>query len=117
MKSLLIPVYVEGVTTRKDKSVKIILGTQELSPDKGAALLSMQNDLCSMYLKDSGIVPSEIDLVDKSEVESGGKTPSQRLRNTIYVLFGQQNEGFKDFDSFYKHKTEQIINYLKSKLQ
>jgi hypothetical protein len=44
------------------------------------------------------------------------KTPGQRLRATIYVWWQQAGEQ-GDFETFYLHKMEKIIEGVKSKLE
>lgn len=116
MKSF-IAAYVEGIRTRKDRTIAITLGTQELSPETAASLLAMSGNLVSAYISDKGISQQEIDDVDKLDVDLPGKSQSQRIRATLYVLFTQSPEGHQNFDDFYHAKTEAIINHLKAKIK
>lgn len=117
MNGTLLPGYVERIATRKDKSVAITLGTQELTPAKAGELFEMQDKLVAIYLSPKDSIPQkELDQVDQLNPEFGGKTQSQRLRNVLYKLFEQNKEGFKDFESFYKHHTEKIIDHFKTKI-
>lgn len=117
MNGLLIPVYVENITTRKDKSVKITLGTQELSPATAGQIFHLMDKLCISYISPKSIAQNEIDQVDQLDPEFEGKTQSQRIRSVLYKLFQQDNEGFKTFDDYYKSKTEKYIEHLKSKIE
>ncbi len=117
MNGLLLPTYVENITTRKDHSIKITLGTQELSPSKAGELFQLLNKLAVTYISPKEINQKEIDQVDKLDPEISGKTQSQRIRSVLYLLHQQNNEGFKDFDAYYRNKTELYIEHLKSKLQ
>lgn len=117
MNGILIPTYIENITTRKDKSVKITLGTQELSPSKAGELFTLLNNLAITYISMKEISQKEIDQVDRLDPEFEGKTQSQRIRSVLFKLFQQDNEGFKDFDNYYKNKTEKYIEHLKSKIQ
>lgn len=117
MNGILVPVQVENISTRKDKTVKLVLGTQELSPAKAGELFNLLNTVGMAYLCPKGIDQKEIDQVDKLDPEFEGKTQSQRIRSVLYKLFQQEPEGFKDFDSFYQSKTEKYIEHLKSKIQ
>jgi hypothetical protein len=116
MKGLLIPTYVENISTRKDMTVKILLSTQELTPEKAGVLFGLQNQLATTYINPVGISQDEIDAVDKVNPEFAGKTQSQRVRNVLFILFEQNNEGYKDFDSFYTYKTNLYIDHLKAKI-
>jgi hypothetical protein len=117
MNGLLIPTYVENITTRKDRSVKITLGTQELSPSKAGELFNLMNSLTMTYISQKEVNQKEIDQVDKLDPELEGKTQSQRIRNVLYLLFEQDNEGFQSFDTYYKSKTEKYIDHLKTKIK
>lgn len=116
MKGQLIAAMVESITTRKDKSVKLIFGTQELSPAEAGQLFQYMNQLVTVYLCPAAIDNREIEQIDKLDPELNNKTQSQRIRSVLYLLFQQDNEGFKMFDAYYKAKTEIYIEHLKKKL-
>jgi hypothetical protein len=113
---ILLAAIVESISTRKDRTIKIVLGTNELPPAKAGELFTLNNQICSTYIKAEGITDTEMQLVDSNNSEFEGKTQSQRIRNVLFILWNQDNDGFNDYDSFYKNKTEQIINQLKSKI-
>lgn len=117
MKGLLFPAIVENIATRKDGTLKVICGTQEMSPAKGGELFTYQNKLVSVYLSPADIQQKEVDAVDALEPELKGKTQSQRIRNCLYILFEQNSQGFKTFDAYYKHETEIYIQTLKSNIK
>lgn len=118
MKGLTIAVIVEKIQTRKDNTVAIWLGTQELTPETGGQLLGMMNKLCVAYITEKEAVPQDvIDKVDALDVDLPGKSQSQRLRSVLYVLFTQDAEGFTTFDEYYHSKTEKIIDHLKNKIK
>lgn len=117
MNGILLPTYVESVSTRKDKTVKLVLATQEISPAKAGELFNLLNTLNITYISPKGLDQKEIDQVDKLDPEFDGKTQSQRIRNVLYKLHEQDNEGFKTFDDYYRSKTEKYIEHLKAKIQ
>ena len=109
---------VETVQTRRDKTFKIVIGTPELKPTDAAQLFGLMNKVVAAYLSPKETLnQKEIDQVDKINPEIGGKTQGQRIRNVLFKLFDQNNEGYQDFDSYYKHHTEVIISHLKSKIK
>lgn len=115
---VLIAAQIENVTTRKDRTIKITIGTNELAPDKTAVIMSMVHNICALYISPKETISQkEVDQVDKLDPEFGGKTQSQRIRNVLYKLFEQNREGFKDFDTYYHSKTEMYIEHLKTKIQ
>jgi hypothetical protein len=117
MNGTIVAAIIESVQTRRDNTIKIVLGCQELSPSKGAELLGMMNKLTAVYLSPKETISeSELKQVDAVDVELNGKTPSQRLRNVLFIMWQQKPDGYKDFDGFYKAKMELIIEHYKSKL-
>lgn len=108
---------VEKISTRADGTLAVGLGTPELSPAVVAELFSYRKKVIACYLSPKEIIDQkEIDQVDKLNPEFGGKTQSQRLRNVLFKLFDQNDEGHKTFDSFYQYHTEVIIDHLKKKI-
>lgn len=117
MNGTIIPCLIGGVRSLKDGSVSIVLETQEITPNKAAELFSYRNKLVAVYISPKEtITQAELNQVDQLDPEFQGKTQSQRIRNTLYILFSQDGEGYKDFDSYYKAKTEAFITQLKSEI-
>ena len=118
MNGTLISCIVESVQTRRDNTLKIVLGAQELSPSKGAELLGLMNKLTAVYLSPKETISNaELSQVDQIDVELNGKTPSQRLRNVLYIAWQQSPEGYKEFAPYYQWRMEKIIEFYKSKLE
>lgn len=117
MTGLLLPAEVSSIRSLADGSVSICMNTQELSPSKAGELFSFRKKIIMMYLSPKDTIPQkELDQVDKIDPEFDGKTQSQRIRNVLYKLFEQQNEGHKDFETYYRSKTEKIIEHFKNQL-
>ena len=113
-------VEVETIQSRKDNTLKIVLGTQELT--EGGKLFPLQNKLCTI-----GIVPNEalsqedIEALQASKIKfddvPNGKSPSQRMRNVLFILWQQNNGGYDDFNLFYLNRMDKIIDQIKAKLE
>lgn len=57
----------------------------------------------------------QTDHLPKEQAPEGNKTPSQRLRAVLYILY--QQEGAKgDFEAFYNNRMEKLIEVIKAKL-
>jgi hypothetical protein len=89
------------ITTTKDKGLKIVLYTPELSAVDMVLLFEAQK---------KGIA-DEIDVDYTQE----GKTPSERLRNVLYAVFKDQKVVWI-FDDYYRAEMEKVINVYKAKL-
>lgn len=46
-----------------------------------------------------------------------GSTQSQKIRFILYRLWQQNNEGFTDFEEYYRDKTGRYIDFLMRKLE
>lgn len=116
MKGIILACIIDKITTLKDRSVKITLDTQELSPTKAGEIFTLMNSLATVYISPSEITSREMAQVDSIEPEMPGKSPSQRMRNVLFILWKQDNQGFKEFDSFYKERMETYIQELKNNI-
>ena len=117
MKLLQIPSLISKVTTMSDRSLRLQVDTQELSPETSADVFSCYNQYGSFVFVrgEDGIPEDQIKIPEYQPVEKTDKSPSQRLRNVLYVMWEQKN--LKDpFDDYYRKQMEIIINHFKSKL-
>lgn len=116
---LIITSILENLTSRKDKTWKLTFGTNEISPDQVRELSKALDKFIFLALKVDEFKSTELSVL--SELETGlddnAKTQSQRIKSVLFILWKQKNEGFSDFDSFYKSKTEKYIEYLKGKIE
>lgn len=114
---ILISGQIESLQTRKDKTIKLTFGTQELTPKQSAELFNLNQDFCYLAIKEEQFNNQETDLIDtlKADLDTA-KTPSQRLRGVLFKLYEQDSEGFKDFANYYLSKMELITNHYKAKI-
>lgn len=115
-KGILIAAYIEGIRSRKDKTVAITVGTQELSPEKAGEIFHMNGKLITAYLSNTEVTKDDQDVVDAIELDLPGKSPSQRLRSVLFLMWREKNEGFTDQNLHYIHHMEKIIEHYKTKL-
>lgn len=117
MNGLLLSAQVESVATRRDHTFKIVIGTSELSPANAGQLMTYGNKVVCVYISPKETISqSEIDQIDQLDPEFPSKSASQRLRGVMYVLWEKVPEDFKDFESFYRHHMERIIDHFKTKI-
>lgn len=117
-KGIMFAAQVEGLRSRKDKTVALTLGTQELNPEKAGELFNTNGHLVMCYLSiKEHITDDQKEIIDSIEAPTQGKTPSQRMRNVLYRMWEQNNEGYTDKNLHYLHWMDKIIEQLKSKLQ
>jgi hypothetical protein len=117
---LFIPCQVEGISTRRDKTLKVTIGTQELTPDKMAQLLAQWSEGYGvMAFKKEEFADEErkaLEAIQLDKEDMGGKTPSQRLRSCLYALWESNNSGYNTFASFYESRMEQFITIVKKRI-
>jgi hypothetical protein len=116
---ILIAATMEAVSSRRDKTLKLVFGTQEPTPNEAGALMGIANSFCFLAIKKEDFTATEKELMEQikaDQMTNTAKTPSQRLRSVLFVSWKNNNEGFDKFDLFYTHKIEQIIDHMKSKL-
>jgi len=112
MKAIETQGIITGVRSKVDGSLGLSMSTPELTSEEKAAVMDLQgqNLVCTFVPLDEKNAPKM--KVDK-EIET--KTPSNRLRNVLYVLWEQEG-GKGDFDDFYKRQMEKVIDAYKGKL-
>lgn len=116
-KGALLSAIVEKLSTLKDGSITVTIHTQEMSPAKSAELFELRGKLAAVYISPAEITSKELSLVDTIEPDLPGKTPSQRMRNVLWILFKQDAEGYKDFPPYYEAKMNQYIDGLKQNIK
>ncbi|CAB4122045.1 hypothetical protein UFOVP19_44 [uncultured Caudovirales phage] len=114
---IILPAQIEGLASRKDKTIKITFGTQELSPADAAEVFQLNQKFCYIGIKEELFQQDDIDTIQdiKADLELN-KTPSQRLRGILYINYQQENEGYKDFTTYYISKMDKLCEHFKSKL-
>jgi len=112
VKAITCEVILSGLRTKSDNSLGISFSTPELKPDEVLAFVELRNINLKMLLQ-----PMAGDAVELKEIktELDEKTPGQRMRAVIFLLWKQENEAI-DFEVFYRAKMNGLIEHLKLKL-
>jgi hypothetical protein len=117
MQGIILSAIIENISTRADGTVKVVLGCQEMAASRAGELMTLSRKLAAVYISAKDTIPQkELDQVDAVDPVMPAKSPSQRMRNVLFVLWQQHPEGFKDFDSFYKYKMNEYIEAIKANL-
>jgi hypothetical protein len=112
MRAIVLEVILTRINPRVDGSMSLGFSTGELDSQHKLVFLDLQNKCCKMLLepKDS---EQEIPVEVRSEAEP--KTPSQRLRACLWVLWDQQGKK-GNFNDFYASQIDRIVERIKTKL-
>jgi len=114
---LVLPVILEAVQSRSDKSWKVTLGTNELTPEQVSELTKSLREWMWVGMKKDEFKERDTEILKsiQSEFEFSEKPPGQRLRAVLYKLWELDQEGYKDFQLYYNFHMEKIISHFKTK--
>lgn len=115
---IILPVQLNPISRRKDRSVKLSFETRELQPNEILSLMTFEGSEMWLLLSsvEAEIAPSD---VPDHKPELGTKSRSERLKNALYVWYKQceKDQTFiGDFETFLNIKLDAIIEGVKSKL-
>lgn len=109
-----------GIITRisslADGGISLGFHSQEMTAEDKVIVMKKHGKFGYLIFSESELQPQDI---PQKDPEFEGKTPSQRLRATIFVLHSQLKQAGKTelkFDEFYAGQLENIINQYKEKL-
>ena len=119
---------IDKVSTLADGSLRIYIGTPELSNETMVNVFSLIKRPGYVLISTNPLNQNQVDAVEQATVnaEFNEKTPSQRLRAVVFKLWEKTqpkqingdsgNMEYVEFDLFYKRKMNEIIKHLKTKL-
>lgn len=114
MKTIKTLAVITGVRSKVDKSLGVTVGTPELSPKEKALFMEIQGVNCEMTIKPVDEPNAEQVKVNK---DLDQKPQSQRIRNVLYILWKQNSEDHEEFSTYYRAKTDKIIEHYKTLIE
>ena len=114
---LQVPAYITKVETTQDRGVKIIIHTQELTPEAGRAVFALKDRYGYMLFKEGKVEQDDLlNIPDEVKPMRGEKTPSKRQRDLLFILW--QKEGKQgDFELYYKSKMDSLCDRIKERIK
>jgi len=113
---LKVPSTIGKIETMVDRGLKVAVYTQELTTEDKALVLELQNKLGWFVFSEAELEPEDLIELPKIKVQfRTEKTPSERLRAVLYVLWDSQSIK-TSFDEFYKRYMENLIDKIKEKI-
>ena len=112
---LKLPAIISKVMTMVDKGIRIQVDSQELNPEDAGKVMLLKDKL-GWFVFAEQIAEVDIKDLPRIELEEGEKSPSARLRATMFVYW-EQKKIQDPFDIFYRKQMEKFINTIKEKLQ
>ena len=113
MKQISVSAIIEGIRARKDRSLGLSITTPELSTQEKALFMELQGINLNILITPTDEPTPEQYKIDK---DLDQKSPSQRMRAVLFILFKQNSEDM-DFPTYYQKHMEKLINYLKDKIE
>lgn len=119
MEGILFKANVKKVSTLVDGSLTVSLETPEMSNEEAAKLLSLRKIQGLVYISPKQKIDGAImDTIDGQDIEvSGGKSPSKRLRDRLFVYWKQYPGIYQDFEMFYVHELDAFGQTFLDKLR
>lgn len=113
MSKFSVPATLEGISPLKEGGMSLRFHTQEVSKTEMVSLMNYYQSFG--YLLFSPEQLGEEDIPKETLSPDEKKSPSKRLRASLFVLWKQQG-GEGDFEAFYRRQMEKAIESVKSKL-
>lgn len=111
---LIVPSILESISTLKDGTIKLVFETQELKPVDVGTLFSYRKGIGYLAYKPELFQEDQIKLIEKLKVEEfETKSQSKRMRDILYRLWEQNNQGYEDFNLFYQYRMNHLCEVLK----
>lgn len=105
---------IDNVNAKKDRTLSIKFGTQELSAEYSSYLLSLMGSV--VWLGISETVIETLNVPDVVPDMKGEKSPSQRLKAIIYKIWELKTDQKETFPRYYESYMFKLCESLKTKL-
>lgn len=115
---LVLPAINKKTASRVDGTWDITFNTNELSPEQAAEMVKTNQKYCFIAIQINEFRAKDLEIIAnlQSEFEFKEKSPGQRLQAVFYRLWEVDQEGYKDFQLYYRFKMEKVISHYKSLL-
>lgn len=95
-----------------DGGMSVGFHTKELTTEEKALIMGFHMNQGWLLFQPNEIAETD---VPTTSAEKDAKTPSQRLRAVLFILWKQSGD-LDDFERYYQQKMESLINSIKMKL-
>jgi hypothetical protein len=112
-----VPGEVRNVDSRSHASVRIVIDTQEnLTDEVRGRLMKMHEKYGWFTFMPRRILPEDVSRLPALKLERDEKSPSQRLRACIHILWEQKGKPTETSEQYYRETMEKLIEWVKEKL-
>lgn len=113
MKAIETDGIITTLSSRQDGSLRLSMITPELTAEEKTEFMQLQGQNLILTINPLDYEQKAPTYKVASKFEN--KSPSLRLRNTLFVLW-QQNGSKGDFDDYYRKQMEKFIDAVKERL-
>lgn len=106
MQTFTIPAVLDGVTPRRDGSLTLRFVTQEVSKADKIIAMDYYQSFGYLLFKENEINMDEIP--EGNAILDGGKSPSKRLKDRMFVCFKSEKNDVTNFNTWYEQQLEKI---------
>lgn len=108
---------IEAVATRKDNTLKLTVGAQELTPDEEAKLMRLRNKVGWFMFSELPIEKADLgDMPDHIPLPAGQKSPNQREAAIMWVYWDRMTDKKVKFNEWRDQIIEKRIIGWQTKL-
>ena len=108
---------IDGITAKKDRTLSIKLGSQELEPEEMAKIFEHQGHQIWVAMAEHALKSDDLDIPEVVD-ELDNKTPSKRFRDRLAVYYkGTKGKGsYEGFEIWYRSELEKLGQLYLDKL-
>jgi hypothetical protein len=108
-----VPSSIQSVRTLVDGGNKLDIITRELNPEEMTELFKLKGKEGWFLFKENIINNDDIAELPDVRIEKSDKTPSQRLRDRMFVYYNKTHSDRENFNNWYIEQLEKIgLSYL-----
>jgi len=111
LKTFQAPAILTGVRATNDNGLALSFRTNELSNEEKVTAMQFHQKFGFVLFRENQF--AEVDMPDTDAPTDEDKTPSQRLRSVLYILFQQKGEPGTNFELFYRDQMNRAIERVK----
>jgi hypothetical protein len=105
-------ILIVGAPT-KDGGMRARLETQELTNEQKVVLLEYNNTFGHFLFQPNPVQEKD---VPREAAKREGKTPGERLRGVLYLIYKESGGKEENFYQYYLTEMEKVINHYKTKI-
>jgi hypothetical protein len=107
-----------GFKSRANHTIDLVFNMSETSANEASLLFQYLNQQGVIAFKIGNFTDAEIETLPEPKPEfSNQKSPSERLRNVLYVLYKQKGGDPAEFESFRVREMEKLIKSYRDQLE